>query len=158
MPIHKDFHPQYSANIDTWTTNRDVHDGAKPIKAKGTRYLAKLSGQNTSEYRAYRDRALFYAITAKTISAMVGLATSKEPSIKYPEELNPYFLDSNGIQYEELKTRLLSELLLQGRAGVFADRPFSNGQITPLVYTAENILNWIVENKVTKMVALREVI
>lgn len=158
MPIHKDFHPQYNANIETWTTNRDVYEGQKAIKAKGTEYLSKLSGQTTNEYKAYKERALFYAITAKTVSAMVGMATSKEPSITYPEELNPYFKDSNGIQYEELKTRALSELLLQGRVGIFADRPYANGMITPFVYTAENIINWDIENGITQMVALREVI
>lgn len=158
MPIHKDFHPQYNANIDSWTINRDVYEGEKAIKKKGVKYLPKLSGQNTNEYNAYKLRALFYAITAKTISAMVGMATSKEPSITFPEEMNPYFKDSNGIQYEELKTRALSELLLQGRVGILADRAYTNAPILPIIYTTENILNWeIVDGRVT-MVALREVI
>lgn len=159
MPIHKDFHPSYNENIEDWQTNRDVFDGEKAVKKAAKKYLPTLSGMSANEYKAYKSRALFYAITGKTISAMVGMATSKEPSIKFPPEMDVYFKDSNGIQYEELKTRALTELLLQGRVGIFPDRAMENAPIKPLIYNAESIVNWHINDLgEADMVVLREAI
>lgn len=147
MPIHKDFHPDYVKNLPIWTKCRDAFEGQEAVHDKGELYLPKLSGQKASDYKAYKMRALFYAITGKSISSMVGMATYKDPILKYPKELEPYFKENSGIQFYELYTTALKEVMLQGRLGVYVDRVKSNARPVTVTYIAENILNWDVDDE-----------
>ena len=91
------------------------------------KYLPKLSEQTTDDYNAYKTRALFYSITSKTISALVGMASSKRPIVTHPSELDKFFVDDSGVQFYEMLSQSLSENLLMGRFGILVDRPVSGG-------------------------------
>ncbi len=141
MPVSST-HPQYAAKISDWRKCRDAFEGQGAIKAAGSLYLPKLSGQTDADYNAYKTRALFYAITSKTISALLGMATQKPPVIKHPPELAPYLVDDSGVQLYEVLSTALAENLLMGRFGVLVDRPEGGGPPTLAPYVAESIINW----------------
>jgi len=144
MPVNST-HPQYDAHIALWKKCRDVMDGSETIKLRGTDYLPILSGMTTDEYNAYKNRALFYGMTAKTVSALVGMSTAREPLLKYPEDMSQYFKDANGLQFLELLGTTLSDLLLIGRIGHLVDAPTDGGDLYVTTYRAENILNWDID-------------
>lgn len=141
MPVNS-LHPDYKLRCEDWVKCRDAFEGQAAIKLAGVKYLPKLSGQNKEEYDAYKQRALFYSITSKTISALVGMASAKLPIITHPTELDKFFLDDSGVQFYEILSKSLSENLLMGRLGVLIDRPVLGGPPEPITYTAESIINW----------------
>jgi hypothetical protein len=159
MPVHQDFHPEYLARTEQMTKCRDAFEGQEAIHKAGIKYLPKLTGQSQSAYNAYKKRALFYAITSKSISSMVGMATQKEPIIVRPDVLKPYLEDDNSIEFYELYTILLTENLLQGRIGCYIDRPIAGGKLKANIYLTENIVNWETDdNGDPTLVVLRETI
>lgn len=135
-------HVKYIRRLPQWVKCRDAFDGEDAVKAAGTRYLPKLKGQTDDDYLAYRQRALFYSITSKSLSALVGMATSKEPKISYPEAMGSYFTGEWPTQFAEVFATSLSELLLQSRVGILVDMPADGGIPYPAVYMAEDIINW----------------
>ena len=156
MPIDS-LHPKYIARHPQWRKCRDAFEGEDAIKAAGVLYLPKLKGQSDEDYKAYKNRALFYSITAKSISALVGMATSKEPKLKFTESMNVYFNDSQMVQFSEIYSLVLSETLLQSRCGVLVDLPADGGKPYPAVYQTEDIINWrIDEGGKLRLVVLRE--
>ena len=141
MPVNSQ-HPEYKARAEDWIKCRDAFEGQSAIKSAGVKYLPKLSEQTTDDYNAYKTRALFYSITSKTISALVGMASSKRPIITHPTDLDKFFLDDSGVQFYEMLSQSLSENLLMGRFGILVDRPESGGLPELVGYTAESIINW----------------
>ncbi len=141
MPIDST-HPRYDYYREDWRNARDAVAGQRAIKAAGQRYLPSLSGQNDAEYKAYKERALFYSITSKTLSALVGMITEKPPVTEYPPQMESYFSDDYGPQFMELVSLAASELMLVGRFGILIDRPSNGGKPYLTTYTTENIINW----------------
>lgn len=157
MPI--DFeHPKYVARSKQWRKCRDAYEGEDAIKAAGTLYLPKLKGQSDEDYGLYKRRALFYSITSKSVSALVGMATSRQPKLTYPESMTKYFKDSKTIQFSEIFSTALCEVLIQSRAGLLVDFPQDGGDPYPVVYVAEDIINWRVNEQGDPiLVVLKEV-
>lgn len=141
MPVNS-VHPIYYSFQGDWVQCRDAYAGQKAIKAAGQKYLPKLGGQTESEYLAYKDRALFYSITAKTVGALVGMALSRAPVTKYPEGMTKYFNESTGTQFMEHYQKTLTEVTLMGRYGILVDRPVDGGDVMLTPYLTENIINW----------------
>jgi len=157
MPIDTK-HPNYIARSEDWLDCRNSHDGQRAIKAAGERYLPRLKGQTDAEYNAYKGRALFYSITAKTVSALQGMSLSKAPELKYPEKMKSFFEDKSGTQFYELLSSAVVEVLLTGRYGALIDRPADGGQPYVTVYPTENIINWATDDEGQyTMVVLKEV-
>lgn len=156
MPIDS-VHPKYKERAPQWRKCRDAFEGEDAIKAAGTLYLPKLKGQSDDDYKAYKNRALFYSITAKSVSALVGMATSKNPKLNYPNSMARYFNDSSMIQFSEIYSTVLAEVLLMSRCGVLVDMPVDGGPAYPVVYQTEDIINWRTDDsgKIT-LVVLRE--
>lgn len=146
MPVDSK-HPSYTARIADWNKCRVAFEGQSAIKAAGVTYLPRLTEQSDEEYQAYKTRALFYSITSKTIQALVGMATSKPPVVKSPEELGSYFLDDCGVQFQEMVMGALAETLLVARFGALIDRPETGGKPIISAYNAESILNWRVDSQ-----------
>lgn len=146
MPISS-VHPEYNKRIPEWIKCRDAFEGQAEIKRKGVKYLPRLSEQTDDEYSAYKERALFYSITSKSVAAMVGIAMSKPPVLKYPKEMKAYFEENSGIQFYEIWSNSLSEDLLMGRYGVLVDRPLTGGMPRTRGYVAEDILNWVEDDE-----------
>src|SRR5688500_12317833 len=111
MPIDSK-HPVYQHFEESWIDCRDSFEGQRAVKAAGVRYLPRLAGQSEEEYQAYKMRALFYSITAKTLSAVIGMAIDQPPSLTYPDKLKPYFEDHSGTQFYEVLTNAVQEILL----------------------------------------------
>lgn len=157
MPIDS-LHPKYVVRAAQWQKCRDAFEGGDAIKAAGEKYLPALKGQKPEDYAAYKRRALFYSITAKSISALVGMATSKAPKIQYPDSMSMYFNGSSIIQFSEVYSMVLSEDLLQSRVGVLVDMPeLGQGDPVPAIYQAEDIINWRVDDTGNpELVVLRE--
>lgn len=141
MPISSK-HPEYQAYADKWERCRDAYDGQDAIKGKGSKYLPQLTDQTRDDYNAYKDRALFFSITGKTISALVGMATVRPPMVKFPKEMGYYYEDNQGIQFYEIMTNTLAENCLMGRIGLLIDWPVNGGEASVCRYPAESIINW----------------
>ena len=142
MPVESK-HPKYKLRFDQWRKCRDAFEGEDAIKDAGERYLPRLKGQNDDDYKSYKQRALFYSITSKSVSALVGMATSKMPKLTYPESMKKYFEGSSLAQFSEVYSMVLSEVLLQSRCGILVDMPETSGASPyPAIYQTEDILNW----------------
>lgn len=147
MHLTNDKHPMYLHWLPAWQDCRNAFDGQRAIKAAGVRYLPALSGQTNDEYLAYKNRALFFSITSKTVSALVGMALQRPPILTAPPEMNSYGIDRNGAQLTELTSSSLSEVLLTGRYGLMVDMPQGGGKPYLARYTAENIVDWVVDRE-----------
>lgn len=141
------YHPVYARMCADYQTVRDCFIGSSAVKAAADRYLPKLSGQSMLDYENYKRRALFFPITGKTTSTLVGFATSQEPEVKFPPEMAPLFKDDQGsYQFTEFYVRCLQENLLMGRYGVLIDAPISGAPLPKLItYAAEDIVNWFTD-------------
>lgn len=139
-------HPDYFANYGKWERCRDAFEGTDAIKFKGNKYLPKLSKQSVKQYNAYKDRALFYSITSKTISALTGMAMVRQPIVKLPAGMDYHFKDDDQVQFMENLNGMLNEDLLMGRVGFTIDRPLNGGEPYVCFYSAENIINWKIKN------------
>ena len=157
--IKKFAHPDYVAMMDAWCKIRHCHEGEDAIKAQGERYLPRLGAQSQQDYENYLRRALFFPITGKTTSSMVGLATAKKPVIDAPDTMSDYFSDTVSPQYQftEFYLHTFNEVVLQGRVGLLVDAPANGGDPVPVPYIAENVVNWDEDaNGQVNMLLLRE--
>lgn len=141
MPITS-AHPDYCERYCQWERCRDAYDGQDAIKRRGHKYLPRLGEQTQDDYDAYKDRALFFSITQKTISALVGMATVRQPVVKFPDKMAKYYKEDQGVQFFEIFTNTLSENLLMGRIGLMIDWPQNGGDARISRYVAESIINW----------------
>jgi hypothetical protein len=142
--IRKIGHKAFLERLPDYETLRDCYNGERAIKEKQTKYLPALKNQSQEDYANYLTRALFFPITGKTCSTMVGLATTKPPKVDHPESMSAYFVDTeNGYQFTELYVSIMNEVVLMGRHGVLVDGPTEGGtDPIPVQYNAENIVNW----------------
>lgn len=137
-------HPDYGPWAKKWERVRDCIDGSDAVKGKRTKYLPKLTGQSKDEYNAYLDRALFFSVADRTLKAIVGLMTAREPQIEAPDEMMPYFddVDNQGTSFFELHRWVIEEVYAMGRTGLLIDYPEAGGRAYTVPYVAENIHNW----------------
>lgn len=135
---------EYLAALPAWTKIRDCFDGEDAIKSKHEAYLPRLKAQTLEDYNNYLYRALFFPITGKTCTSMIGLAVAEPPKITYPDLLASYFQDTEqGYQFTEFYVKIFTEVVLMGRLGVLLDAPIvGSTQPTLCRYVAENIMKW----------------
>lgn len=147
-------HPNYSKRIDQWVRCRDVVDGSDAVKAKGKTYLPALEGQSTSDYKAYKARALFFSAAGRSLQGFVGLVTRRLPKLMYPDVLQPYFDDTvlSSTSFIEVFKDTAFEVLLTGRYGLLIDWPEDGGEAYITSYAAEDIINWFNGGYVVKEV------
>lgn len=138
-------HPDFLYNLPDYVKIRDCFKGERAIKEGREMYLPRLKGQSDEDYDNYRCRALFFPITGKTTTTMVGLATTKPPKCTYPELMRPYFVDTGAKhQFTEFYVSVFLEVTLMGRYGVLIDAPqAANSSPIFSSYIAENIVRWI---------------
>ena len=72
-------HPIYNQLYNSRMKCFDIVCGQDKIKEKGEKYLKRLAGQSNADYKNYLDRALFFSIGAKSLQALVGMASLKMP-------------------------------------------------------------------------------
>lgn len=146
-------HEAYNGVCEAYSMVRDCFQGPLAIKKAGVKYLPQLSGQTEADYDNYKRRALFFPITGETVSSLIGFATSKEPTLKYPDSMKSYFMDDQGShQFSEMYVQFLQELLLMGRYINLIDAPIIGAPLPRIVpYTAENLINWLVDSETGKL-------
>ncbi len=167
MPKVDTKHPQYISHEIRWKLIRDVVEGESKVKAASTRYLPKISSQQTtSEYDAYRSRALFYDATSKTFEGLTGMIFRKPPKTEIPEGFEDLLMNVslNGTPFVPFAKEFVGQVIELGRAGILVDAPPSQEIGDPYVvqYKAEDIINWrntthpITGASVLSLVVLRE--
>jgi len=168
-------HPQYDSYLPKWKRCRHAAEGQDSVHAAGTDYLPKLKDQSQDDYKAYRDRAVFFNATWRTLSGLSGMLFRKPPKIDCPS-VTEALLDTvteDGQPLGIFAREVVEECLMVGRTGVLVDYPevdaatltkadaaALNLRPTMAVYRAENIINWkqavIANRRVLTMVVLEE--
>lgn len=161
-----------------YTLIDDCLKGEPAIKLKKQVYLPIPNEQENSvksqRYEHYLERAVFYNVTARTLSGITGLVYLKDTNYKLPVLLEPLKVDctGEGISLAQLSKRALRWGMSFGRAGLFADYPqlddtstvdeIKTGEVQPVfrLYRGDEITNWrtkIVNGKVVlSLVVLKE--
>lgn len=141
---------EYEDNIYKWDKCRTVVDGEEAIKDAGTTYLPMLGGQDAGDYSAYKERALFYGATGRTIKGLLGGLMRKEPLFFNTTARMDAELESVTQLYQsssDFVTSILLEILTVGRTGVLVDAPVEEGGVPYLsLYKAESVINWQTQN------------
>lgn len=168
---HLVVHPEYEYYRPIWQKIRDAVAGEEEIKRKGETYLRRLKGQNGEDYESYLDRAVFYNMTAQTQNGMVGQVFRRPPTVrnlpqsvgiigiapdgsqqiitpttdKFGPELRRFAKD--GSSHHNFAKTACSEQIAMGRFGALVDASADNPQGFGYVvgYTAENIVDWTIE-------------
>lgn len=137
----------------------DVLQGADRVKKRKTLYLPDPSPVGSDplgkRYDAYLIRAVFYAVTRRTLAGFVGEIFDKDPVIIVPPVLQPLIEDTNGegVGIVQLAKKTTGLTLSLGRSGLFVDFPQTGGAVTradleantrPVIkhYHPAKILNW----------------
>jgi hypothetical protein len=157
-------HPELRYWNPTYIQIRDCMLGEQEIKAKGETYLAKLSEMDEAEYEAYKERAVFFNMTARTVNAQVGTIFQRPPKVEgLPKALEDKFdhITYTGISFGAFLTEIVDALVGIGRYGVLVDMA-ADGKGDPYLrgYDTENILDWqlgeVNGRKVPIQIVLRE--
>ena len=139
----------------------DCVAGQRAVKKRGTTYLPApnpddVSEENVARYSAYRTRAVFYSVTQRTLSGLVGEVFARDPVEEIPTSLDVVSedADGSGLTLTQLAKRACRYTLSAGRAGVLADYPAVEGaaskaeveyggvQPTLTIYDALSVINW----------------
>lgn len=157
-------HAAYKANIGLWSKCRTVAAGEEAVKAAGARFLRRLGNQDDEAYESYKDRALFYEATGRTVQGMVGALCGREPELVGPKSKESFEFFSDIFPYSvPVKTflrQVAEEVIITGRCGVLVDASADGGDPYLSLWQAEDIINWrsaFVDGRDTVvMVVLRE--
>lgn len=168
-------HDDYTHWYPVWSKCRAAYRGQEAIHARGEIDLPKLSGQNPDEYKKYRDRAMFFNATGRTVDGMVGMIMRKAPVLEIPDTLNGIAedFDLKGTHVNDFVDSLVQELSTTNRCGILIDFPkastigmtlaqMEQSGIRPYasIYMAEDIIDWRFERVNNRymlvMVKLRE--
>lgn len=145
-------HPEYIYHRPEWQKLRDVIAGQREIKRKSTIYLRAFKKMDQPDYQQYLEGATFYNMTAQTLNGMIGEVFSRDPLAKnvpkkFKDTIRLKFA-KDGSGHIGFSKTIISEILTMGRYGVLVDAP-STPSVEPISfavgYSAENILDWTVE-------------
>ena len=153
---------EYNTYKGQWRAARDATSGQRAIHEGKELYLARLTEQSDDEYKTYKNRALFYEATGRTVDGLTGMVFRNDPKIE-PGGMQDFIDDvtMTGISLEDFAKQLTMDVLTVGRAGVLVDFPdIDTGALTvgaakaagarPFFkhYAAESIINWKAEKEV----------
>jgi len=153
MPIQST-HPDYNAWVGRWTTCRDAVEGSYAIKLAGPKYLPMLSAHfqpvvGHKQYEAYKDRALWFGATDRTLNGYVGAVMRRDPGYVVPDLIQSRLEDITdaGQNATEFIHSQVKELLTTGRYGLLVDKAAEDvveGEPAFIkLYYPENITNWV---------------
>jgi hypothetical protein len=139
-------HPDYVYWSPVWQMIRDAEIGEIEIKRKGQTYLPKLQGHDDKQYLSYLHRAVFFNMTAKTLSALYGTMFRRNPKVtglsKALMRRSKKF-SKDGMSLHLTAKTAAKEVLSVGRFGMLVDAaPSGRGGAYVATYTAENIIDW----------------
>jgi hypothetical protein len=139
----------------------DCVEGSFAVKRKTDKYLpmpnaADKSDENKARYDAYLARAVFYNVTRRTLSGLLGQIFLRKPVVELPPimEVLKNDLSGSGITLEQTCAMCCGEDIAYGRLGLLTDYPdrtapataadLQSGKVRPsvLVYSSEHVINW----------------
>lgn len=144
MPVDSK-HREYSAQELNWKQCRDCIDGEEAVKKQGPAYLPALAG---GDYTAYKQRALFFGATSRTVQGLQGAVFRKDYTLEYPESKRVLLDDitEEASNVDVLLRNTVREVLEVGRTGFLVDVSTDDDGVESYAYVAqykaENILNW----------------
>ena len=167
--------PELEEAMQKYQTVRDCMMGQDHIKSKGELYLPRpnteISVKEDVRYVAYLQRAVFLNATGHTVRTIVGKLFSKAPTIELPVEMESMIQNVNGegLAFDQLMEKCVSEVFSMGRCGIYADFPIVKAEAASLAETemmspslvmvkAEDIINWEIDrySQKLKLVVVRE--
>lgn len=149
-------HEEYDEYYAQWERCEHAAEGQDEIHEYGIEYLPRLSGQTDQEYKAYKQRALFYNATQRTIDGLTGMLFLKSPTLTYPTALDAIVNDvtMSNLSLHQFAEMIAEEVIKIGRCGVLVDHPPMTDAVTVAqaqavgmrpyarLYDAESIINW----------------
>jgi len=129
MPINSE-HPTY--NISRAIETEDAYNE----NVKQEKYVAKLADQTTAKYNQYLDRGIYFNVTSRTTSAIIGTVLRKDPIT------DDSFQTVDELSERELLSDLLKGLLLRGKAGIHTDFDEEANSAVMIPINGNNIVNW----------------
>lgn len=163
--------PELSALLPLYYLIRDCLAGEPTVKAATVKYLpmpnaSDTSKENKARYEGYRNRAVFYNVTRRTLGGLIGQVFMRDPIVKVPALLDPVVKDATGtgIDLNQQAKKSVALTLAYSRSGIFVDYPeteggaskkdIDEGNIRPTInsYSPMEIINWRVEEKGAKEV------
>lgn len=149
-------HSDYLNAYSVWERCRNTAEGQNRVHDQGVKYLARLSGQSDAEYNAYKQRALFYNATARTIDGLTGMLFMRPETVEAPASLDAIVADvsMSGLSLHQFAEIVSEEVITVGRCGVLVDYPPTVTALTlaqaqaqgarpyAKLYRAESIINW----------------
>lgn len=149
----------------------DCIEGSDAVKMRGDEYLprpnsADDSEENRARYDAYKARAVFYAVTFRTVRALVGQIFLRDAKIELPTSFDTIQLDATGtnVSLKQLAERTAKHALAFGRAGLHVDYTTApngvslsqknKGDYRPTIteYEARSVINWRKAQRGSRMV------
>lgn len=153
--------PEVVAAGPRWKKVRDCLVGDEAIKKAGRLYLpmpnpTDKSAENCGRYDNYKERAVFYNVTRRTVDGWNGQVFSREPISRFPDEMDEiwYDVDGEGSSIDQQAKLALGSVMGYGRGGLLVDYPrvegpltikeIRDGYIRPTIhfYSPESIINW----------------
>ncbi len=129
--------PEVTNALKQWDTIRDCLAGEIQVKKAGIKYLpmpnqADQSEENKCRYRAYVERAVFYNVTQRTLSGMVGHVFNSPLSVELPAVLESLIddIDGAGVSMLQQVKKTIGETLAFGRCGLLVDYPETDQETT----------------------------
>ena len=149
-------HSEYPEYYEIWERCEHAAEGQDEIHEYGVKYLPRLSGQNDTEYFAYKQRALYYNATARTVDGLTGMLFMKPETIEAPAAMDSIIADvtMGGLSLHQFAEIIAEEVITIGRVGVLIDYPPIVNAVTlaqaqaqgarpyATMYDAESIINW----------------
>jgi len=149
-------HSEYLSNYEIWERCEHASQGQDEIHEYGVKFLPRLSGQTDQEYYAYKQRALYFNATARTIDGLTGMLFMKPEAVIAPNAMDDIIADitMSGLSLHQLSEMVAEEVITLGRCGVLVDYPPIVNAVTlaqaqaqgarpyATMYDAESIINW----------------
>lgn len=178
MPVNSK-KKEFNRYAKQWQYIDDCIVGTDAVKAKGTTYLPMpspddSSKENLARYQTYLERAIFYNVTSRTLSGLVGQIFARDPVVKLPPllELVDHDATGSGVPLYQLAKATSELTVAHGRCGLFADFPerpngttvaqLQSGEVRPKItlYHPADIINWrtinVNGNVLLSLVVLKE--
>lgn len=129
-----------------WVKIRDAIAGEREIKNKGNTYLPQMEGMTDDDYDAYCQRATYYNMCGRTITALTGTLFKRNPVLNGDFTLEDF--QTVGRKNTDLLTFMKEtggQQFAVGRYGVLADMDGEGNEPYLVGYIAENIIDWETE-------------
>lgn len=152
---------EVASQLAKWTMIRDCLAGQQAVKDAGVKYLPKpnpedTSAENSSRYKTYLERAVYYNVSRRTLDALVGQVFIREPITSTPDSLHALQdnADGIGVGLNQQAKKTLAEVMSYGRAGLLTDFPpmdtpatkqdVDNGYVRPTIslFHPWDVINW----------------